>query len=124
MAIKEIQLTESEIVELWGEGFRSLSNHPQIKFSQETVSVELKRSPALVQTSGEESKTIKLEEPTVETLKMMDLAKGDVGKVASLIQGCGGIPAASVNKIKASDFMLLSEVVAAFLGSSQKTTGM
>ena len=124
MAVKEIFLSESEIVEVWGEGFKDLANHPQVKFTQENVIVELKRTPALITNeSGEGTKVLKFEEPDVGVLKLMDTAKGDVGKAAALIQGCAGLPAASANKIKSSDFMVISQVVAGFLSTSQAITG-
>ncbi len=118
-----IYLNKEEAIEVWGEGFEDLAANPQVKFTQENVQVTLKRSKDIVSSNGEKGNVIYFEEPDLATLKLMDTAKGEISKIAILIQACAGIPAASANKIKAADVMLLSKVVAGFLGKPPETSG-
>lgn len=117
-------LSEEEILEVWGDGFREIANHPQIKFTVDTVQVTLRKTPPLQNMdSPEPTKVLTFEEPDVGTLKRMDSAKGDIGKIAELIQGATGLPKASAEKIKSSDFIVLSKLVACFLSPSQEIIG-
>lgn len=112
------------IVEIWGEGFREIHNHPQIKFTNENIYVELKRTPALVSIeSSEPTKVLKFDEPDIGILKSMDLAKGEISKAAILIQKCSNMPGASIDKIKGRDFIVISKVVGGFLSDSPEITG-
>lgn len=121
---KTVYLDPEKVVEIWGDGFKPVATSPNVHFTETSVLVELKRTePLTVLANGEKTKTLTFEEPDVNALKAMDNAKGEVSKVAALIKYCAGLPEASVNKIKASDFMVLSQVVAGFLSISQQTTG-
>lgn len=118
---KKSELTKEEIIAVWGDGFAELADHPQIGFTETEILVELKRTPAIKTIDGEETKLLKISEPDLAALKSMDLAKGEVAKIGVLIQRCAGIPAASADKIKSADFMLLNRVLGCFLLESPKT---
>lgn len=114
-------LPEDQVIEVWGEQFKELAVHPKVRFTESEVFIGLSKPIPAVDSGGGTTDQIVLLEPNVGQLKMMDSAKGDVAKAAALIQSCSDLPAASVNKIKGRDFMLLNKVVAAFLSDGHQT---
>ena len=121
---KKSELSKEEILAVWGDSFAELADHPQIVFTESEILVELKRTQPIKNLEGEETKVLRISEPDLGALKSMDLAKGEVAKIGVLIQRCAGIPAASADKIKSADFMLLNKILACFLVDAPKTSGM
>lgn len=112
-------LDRDMISEYWGEDFLPLAENHRVKFGMDSIFVTLK-SP-VKNVDGEETKVVELKEPTVAVMKSIDGAKGEVTKAAVLLASMSGVPNASFNTVKASDFMLLNKVVAAFLSDGPET---
>jgi hypothetical protein len=102
-----------QIVATWGEGFRELAGNPRVRFAEDHIEVDLKS--AIKTLEGVESKVLTITEPTTRDLKAMDSATGDVAKAAALLSMVAGVTAGEVDKIKASDFSLLQQVIGGFL---------
>jgi hypothetical protein len=115
------ELTKEEILDVWGEPFLALCDNPRIGFTLDAILVELKKTPALKTIDGEETKVISITEPTFDQLKKIDLVKGDLEKSGVMVGLCGNLPNSQVNRIKTSDWMLLSRVVTCFFQESGQT---
>lgn len=110
-------LSPAEVILAWGDAFKDLASHPKIKFRDDSVVVELSQE---VHTTDEgPSKWITLREPTVQSLKSLDRAKGDIERAAILLEVCGNVTGKDVSSLKGRDFILLQKIVAAFLSDGQ-----
>ncbi len=117
-------LKPDQVLATWGEQWKDLASHPKVKFTDAEVYVHLSHKiPTTANDEGDtETSQIVLTEPTVGQMKLIDSAKGDIAKAAMLVQQCGDLTAASVNKIKGRDFILLNKVVGAFLSDGHQTS--
>ena len=107
------------ITEHWGEEFVKFADNPKVNFTSESIQVTLKKEVKSL--SGEMVKVVEIDEPDVGQLKAIDEAKGEMSKTAKLISTCTDIPGAALNSMKASDFMLLSNIISVFLSDGQET---
>lgn len=64
---------------------------------------------------------LKLRRPKAKDFRVMDNAKGEIGKSLALAQQLSGIPAPMLDNLDGSDFIELSEAVQGFLKPSQAT---
>jgi hypothetical protein len=108
-----VYLEKEAIQELWGDKFSEFADNKRVKFTSDKIFVELKSPVVTLEES--ETKIVTINEPTIADLRNIDNAKGDVSKAAYLLSACAGIPMASVNKIKGSDFILLTTIISVFL---------
>lgn len=74
-----------------------------------------------IEAHGEEVSELTFRRLTMGDLIRLDSAKGEMAKVAKLIELCAAIPPSSVAKIDAEDIAAISEVVGSFLPSSLPT---
>jgi hypothetical protein len=70
---------------------------------------------------GGEVSELTLRRPRVRDLKLLDEAKGDVGKTAVLLGALAGLTTKEVDLLDAGDFARLGQAVADFLPSAQPT---
>ena len=102
-----------QIVETWGEGFREVAANPKVHFFPDHIDVDIRSSVRTLE--GIEVTTLSLAEPLTRDLKAMDGVSGDVAKAAALLSCVAGITLGEADKIKASDFNLLQQVIGGFL---------
>lgn len=115
------KITDPAVVkELWGDEFVELCNHRKVTFTEDAIYVQLKQPVTSI--SGEKTDVVKISEPTVGELKVMDSVKGDMSKSAAFVETIVGITTADTNKMKAGDFILISKIVGCFLLDGQETT--
>jgi len=57
-------------------------------------------------------------------MKAMDVATGEIGKMAALIGSMAELPMSAVDQIDAEDFAQIGEVLGGFLGQSPAIGGM
>jgi len=112
---------KQEIIDTWGESFADLAGHKRVHFYTDAIGVDLKSPVNLL--DGTQVSQLRLAEPTTTDLLNMDRVKGEMAKVADLVTSVGDIRPAEVHKISARDFILLGEVVAAFLLDGRETPG-
>lgn len=67
---------------------------------------------------GESIDVLTFRAATLKDLRQLDNVRGDIGKVAKLIEVLAGIPPSSVDQIAGKDLPKISEVLADFLGGS------
>lgn len=70
---------------------------------------------------GEEVTVLKVRRPTFGDLMQLDNAKGEMGKMAKLIECCAQIPASSVKMIDIEDVQTISEAIGPFFSAFQAT---
>lgn len=83
-----------------------------------SITVELKHP---IQAHGEELATLKLRRPNFGDLMQLDPIKGEMGKMAKLIELCAAIPPSAVKTIDVEDISAISEALAPFFGAFQLT---
>lgn len=108
-----------QIVSEWGEEFRLFSKNRRVHFTGNEIYLDLKTS--VKNLAGEDTMCIRIREPNVSELRMMDAVKGEVSKMSSMLEALIGISDAEMSKMKASDFVILSKVVGAFLADGPET---
>lgn len=107
-------LTKEQIVETWGENFADLADDKKIGVLPDSIHVLLD-SP-VVNNEGESVEVLVIEEPTGSDLKRLDAAKGQTFQTASiLVEVCGNLPVASVNKMKSRQLLRIAKVGFHFL---------
>lgn len=117
MSPKEREAYIELVREQWGEEFVPIADDPMIKFSDSEIVVQLKRP---IKTDEGETNEIRLREPTVKELKLTDMEKGEIAKSALLLKACGGgLPMASIETMKGSDFIRTQKVLSVFLADGQ-----
>jgi len=114
-------LNKDQIKEIWGDEFLSLVDDDKIKITESEIIVELSKSVATIEDGETGSKLLKIKEPTVSELRIMDTTKGDMSKSIALLGACAGIAESTINNLKTRDFMRLHKVILCFLGGSQPT---
>ena len=114
-------LNNEQIKEIWGDEFLSLVEDDKIKITESEIIVELSKPVATIEGGETGSKFLKIKEPSVSELRIMDTAKGDMSKSIALLGACSGLAEATINKLKTRDFMRLQKVILCFLGDSQQT---
>lgn len=115
------KITNAAVVkEMWGEDFVQFLNNSKVTFTESAIYIKLKQPVTTI--TGEKSECVKINEPTVGELKVMDSVKGDMSKAAAFIETLVGITTADANKMKAGDFVLLNNIVNCFLLDGQETT--
>ena len=114
-------LTKDQIKEIWGDEFLSIADDSKIKFTNSDITVELSDAVATIENGTTGSKLLKITEPTVSELRMMDSAKGEMAKSIALLGACAGLAEATINNLKTRDFMRIQKVILCFLGGSQPT---
>lgn len=112
-------LTKDQIKEIWGDEFLSLADDKKINFTDSDITVELSDTVATIENGT--TKLVKITEPKVSELRMMDSAKGEMAKSVALLGACAGFAEATINNLKTRDFMRIQKVIVCFLGDSQPT---
>jgi len=112
-------LNKDQIKEIWGDEFLSLVDDDKIIITESEIIVELSKAVSTIE-SGE-NKSLKIKEPTVSELRIMDSAKGDMSKSIALLGACAGLAESTINNLRTRDFMRLQKVILCFLGGSQAT---
>ncbi|MBV5272502.1 MAG: phage tail assembly protein [Lamprocystis purpurea] len=74
-----------------------------------------------IEAHGETLSQLTLRRPRVRDLRLLDEAKGDVGKTAALIGALAGLTPREVDQLDAGDFTRLGLAVADFLPGAQPT---
>lgn len=116
------RITDPKVVaEFWGDDFVQFTGNPRIIITEECLYLKLKNRVTNPTEAGS-TDLIKINEPTVGEMKAMDSVKGDVSKLASLLETLAGLTSVDVNKMKASDFLLFNRVMTCFLLDGQETT--
>lgn len=109
----ENSITSREVIlEIWGDKFEEFTDHPQIKFKENSIEVVLKTPIPGV--DGPQN-TVPLKIPNAGQMRELDQVKGDIAKTLTLIRLCSGLPGASVDKLKSNDLSVIEKIVAAFL---------
>lgn len=115
------QISDPKVVEeLWGEEFVQFVKSDRVIITENALYVKLK-VPVTSPTEGGKTDIIKINEPTVGELKTMDTVKGDMSKAATLLETLAGITSADMNKMKASDFILINKIMNIFLLDGPET---
>ena len=129
MIVVEGEIKDRELIEeIWGPGFgpvedddregetkvNPLLRKRRVHFTADYIGVELRKPVTLL--DGETTSLLKLTEPYTGDLVAMDAAKQGMAKLVILLTAVAGISAGEARKkIKAGDFILLSEVLNGFL---------
>jgi hypothetical protein len=113
------ELNKDQIKETWGDEFLSLVDDNKIKFTDSEIIVELSKPVSTIEDG--ETKFLKVKEPTVSELRIMDTTKGDMAKSIALLGACADLAEATITNLKTRDFMRIQKVILCFLGGSQQT---
>lgn len=80
--------------------------------------MKIKLQYPVTDADGEVYSELELKRPTVKDLKALDDAKGDIGKMAVLVERLAGVTPHVVNNIDAEDFTEIGEVLGSFFEKS------
>jgi hypothetical protein len=116
------ELNREQIKEIWGDEFVSLADDKKIKLTDSEIVVELSSEIKTIEDSTA-TKFLKIKEPSVAELRIMDTAKGEMSKSVALLGACAGLAEATINNLKTRDFMRIQKVILCFLGDTQQTNG-
>ena len=115
------KITEASVVtELWGKEFAEFLKDKRVTITDDGFYVKLSQPVKLI--TGEVVDVVKINEPTVGEMKVMDGVKGDIAKTAVLMETIAGITTEAANKMKARDYMIIGKIVGGFLLDGQETT--
>lgn len=111
---------EAVVSQMWGADFVKFVKNPRVIITEDGLYIKLKQPVTNPKDSGKVD-TIKINEPTVGEMKVMDSVKGDLTKAAALLETLTGLTTSDVNKMKASDFLLFNEILSCFLLDGPET---
>lgn len=115
------RITDPAVVaEIWGDDFVQFTKNPRVIITEAGLFIKLKNKVTNPLEPGQID-MIMINEPTVGEMKAMDSVKGDVTKLASLLETLSGLTATDVNRMKASDFLLFNKVMTCFLIDGPET---